>query len=468
MIRITAAIFVVALALPFASASADEPARQPNIVLIFSDDAGYADFGFHGSKVMQTPNLDELARTGVRFTQGYVSDPTCGPSRAGLMTGRYQQRFGFEENNVPGFMSANSAQGDDDMGLPVDEVTMADYLKSLGYTTAVFGKWHLGHADRFHPLKRGFDEFVGFRGGARDYFAYPSGEADLPENRLEYGFAAYREPEEYLTDVLGNEAAAFIERNADKPFFVFLSFNAPHTPMQATQEDLAEFPQLEGLRRTVAAMTLAMDRASGTVLNKLDELGLADNTIVVFTNDNGGPSDRNGSNNFPFAGTKSNHLEGGLRVPFLMRWPERLGAAAEYRYPVSTLDLLPTFFAAGGGDVEKLKDVDGVNLLPHLSGDADNRPHDVLYWKKDVRGTIRDGDWKLMRFADRPPELYDLTEDIGEQSNLADEHPELVAELFKKLFAWEQTLQRPLWLLKREYEQYDIDRMDQYRSPPDE
>ena len=468
MIKYIAAIVLIAMALPLTNAIAGAPDTQPNIVLIFADDAGYADFGFHGSKVMQTPSLDALASGGVRFSQGYVSDPTCGPSRAGLLTGRYQQRFGFEENNVPGFMSANSAHGDDDMGLPVDEVTMADYLKSLGYTTAMFGKWHLGHADRFHPTKRGFDEFVGFRGGARSYFAYPNGEADLPENRLEYGFGEYREPDAYLTDVLGNEAAAFIERNADKPFFVFLSFNAPHVPMEATEEDLAAFPELEGLRKTVAAMTLAMDRASGTVLDKLDELGLSDNTIVVFTNDNGGPTDRNGSSNYPFAGTKSNHLEGGLRVPFVVRWPDQLGSAEVYSYPVSTLDLLPTFYAAGGGDVAELSNVDGVNLLPYLRGETDGRPHEILFWKKDVRGTVRQGDWKLMRFPDRPAELYDLTEDVAEQTNLAAEYPDLVADMFKKLFAWESTLERPHWLLKREYEKYDIDRMDQYRSPPDE
>ena len=462
------ATLVVALALPFTCVFADEPARQPNIVLIFADDAGYADFGFHGSETIRTPRLDELARSGVLFTQGYVSDPTCGPSRAGLLTGRYQQRFGFEENNVPGFMSPNSALGDDDMGLPVDEITMADYLKSLGYTTAVFGKWHLGHADRYHPLKRGFDEFVGFRGGARDYFAYPGGEADLPENRLEYGFGEYREPDEYLTDVLGDEAAAFIERNADKPFFVYLSFNAPHTPMQATEEDLAEFPNLTGLRQTYAAMTLAMDRASGTVLDKLEELGLSDNTIVVFTNDNGGPSDRNGSNNYPFAGTKSNHLEGGLRVPFVVRWPGEFDAGSKYRYPVSTLDLLPTFYAAGGGDASELQDLDGVDLLPFVNGEDSRRPHETLYWKKDVRATIREGDWKLLRHADRPPELFNLVEDSAEQSNVADANPDIVRDLFKKVFAWETTLERSRWTLKREYEKYDIDRMDQYRSPPEE
>ena len=468
MLKNIAAILVVALTLPFAIAFADESARRPNIVLLFADDAGYADFGFHGSSAIPTPNLDELARTGVLFSQAYVSDPTCGPSRAGLITGRYQQRFGFEENNVPGYMSANSAELGEEMGLPVDEVTMADHLKSLGYATAMFGKWHLGHGDRFHPLMRGFDEFVGFRGGARSYFAYPDGQADLPENRLEHGFGEYREPDGYLTDVLADEAVAFIERNADRPFFVFLSFNAVHEPMDAAEADLALFPELQGLRKQLAAMTVAMDRASGKVLGRLEELGLSDNTMVVFTNDNGGPTDRNGSNNYPFAGTKSNHLEGGIRVPFLMRWPERFDAGDIYAEPVSTLDLLPTFYAAAGGDVASLGNIDGVDLLPFVRGEAGGRPHQTLFWKKDVRAAIRDGDWKLLRFADRPPELYDLTEDRAEQNNLVLDHPDLVAELFKKIFAWEQTLERSRWTLKREYEQYDIDRMDRYRAPPGE
>ena len=468
MLKNIATILVVALALPFANAFANESARQPNIVLLFADDAGYADFGFHGSSAIPTPNLDELARTGVLFSQAYVSDPTCGPSRAGLITGRYQQRFGFEENNVPGYMSANSAEMGDEMGLPVDEITMADRLKSLGYATAVFGKWHLGHGDRFHPLARGFDEFVGFRGGARSYFAYPNGQADRPENRLERGFGEYREPDGYLTDVLADEAVAFIERNADQPFFVFLSFNAVHEPMDAAESDLALFPELGGLRKQLAAMTVAMDRASGKVLDRIEALGLSDNTIVVFTNDNGGPTDRNGSNNYPFAGTKSNHLEGGIRVPFLMRWPARLDAGDVYAEPVSTLDLLPTFHAAAGGDVASLGNIDGVDLLPFVRGEADGRPHQTLFWKKDVRAAVRDGDWKLIRFADRPSELYNLIEDPAEQDNLAADHPELVAELFRKIFAWEQTLQRSRWTLKREYEQYDIDRMDRYRVPPSE
>ncbi len=437
----------------------------PNIILLFSDDAGYADFGFQGSKEMKTPNLDKLARQGIRFTQGYVTDATCGPSRAGLLTGKYQQRFGFEENNVPGYMSSSSAYMGDEMGLPTDQQTMADYLKSLGYRTAVFGKWHLGGADRYHPLRRGFDEFYGFRGGARSYFAYEE-EPKTHQNKLERGYVGYQEPEGYITDDWARAATDFIERNQDQPFFAFVSFNAVHTPMDALEADLAQFPDLTGNRKKVAAMTLALDRACGRILDKLEELSLDKNTIVVFTNDNGGPSDRNGSINWPLAGTKSNHLEGGIRVPFLMRWPEHIPTGSTYNFPISTMDLLPTFYAAAGGDIDSSFQWDGVNLIPYLTGQNTGRPHQRLFWKKDCRAVVREGDWKLLRFADRPPELYNLNEDISEQNNLAMEYPEKVKAMFKVIFEWESSLARPLWMLQRRYENYDIERMDQYRKVP--
>ncbi|XQW86829.1 sulfatase-like hydrolase/transferase [Thalassotalea piscium] len=468
---LTGVAFIIALA-PLSNALANDkaksntqkPGKQPNIVLLFSDDAGYADFGFHGSKIMKTPNLDKLAQQGVKFEQAYVTDPTCGPSRAGLITGKYQQRFGFEENNVPGYMSKNSAADGSDMGVPVEEVTMADYLKKLGYTNGFYGKWHVGGADKFHPLKRGFDEFYGFRGGARSYFAYskaPASELDLNERN----FRNFEEPKGYYTDVLAEEATQFIEKNAkaDKPFFAFVSFNAVHTPLDAKPEDLAQFPALKGKLKTLAAMTLALDRASGKIMDKLVELGIDDNTIVIFTNDNGGPSDKNASSNAPFSGTKSNHLEGGLRVPFLMKWPNHIQANTTYEYPISLFDLLPTFYAAGGGMTKDLPGIDGVDLMPYIQQKNSNRPHNVLYWKKDTRATIREGDWKLIRFPDRPAELYYVPEDIKEVHNVASKHPEKVKKMFKKLFVWESTLERPRWLLKRKFENYDIERMDKYR-----
>lgn len=437
--------------------------KQPNIVFLFADDAGYADFGFQGSKEIRTPHLDKLATQGVKFTQAYVSASTCGPSRAGLITGRYQQKFGFEENNVPGYMSQFSGEDGPNMGIPLTESTMGNYMKSLGYETAFYGKWHLGGRDEFHPLNRGFDEFLGFRGGARDYFPYKKTPSEKL-NKLERNLGDFKEHEGYLTDVLADEAIDFIERKKNKPFFVFLSYNAVHTPMQALKEDMDQYPNLTGKRQELAAMTLGLDRACGKVLDKLKALGLDENTIVVFTNDNGGPTDKNASINLPLSGTKSNHLEGGIRVPFLMRWPGKIKENTNYDYPISTLDLLPTFFIAGGGKSEKLKNIDGVDLMPFINQSNLERPHEKLYWKLGIRGTIRDGDWKLMRFSDRPAELYNIEEDPSEQKDLAVYYPDRIKKMFKDLYAWELTLERPAWLLQKKFEKVDIDRMDKYRN----
>lgn len=439
--------------------------QKPNIVFILSDDAGYADFGFQGSKDFKTPNLDALATSGVKFTQAYVSAAVCGPSRAGMLTGRYQQKFGFEENNVPGYMSHSGLIGDE-MGLPTNQITVADYLKELGYTTAIFGKWHMGNADRYHPTKRGFDTFYGFRGGARSYYEVdkdsPKFEAD---KQLEQGFANYQESELYLTDALANETASFIEKNKNQPFFVYLSFNAVHTPMEAREDDLKKVPQhLTGKRKTLAAMTIGLDRACGVVLDKIKKLGLEKNTLIVFANDNGGPSDSNKSCNDPLSGTKANHLEGGIRIPFLMSWKGQLQKKSVYTKPVSTLDLLPTFVSIAGGTLDDKKHLDGVNLIPYLAKNNRDTPHETLYWKKESRAAIRHKEYKLIRFPDRPAELYNIEKDISEVNDLASEQPDTVKELYKKLFEWELTLERPLWQLKRLYEGKAAVRMDNNRK----
>jgi len=440
---------------------------QPNIVLLFADDAGYADFGFQGSRHFKTLHLDRLAQSGVRLSQLYVTASVCGPSRAGMLTGIYQQRFGFEENNVPGIMSKSGATGED-MGLPLEIPTMGNHLQQLGYRTAVFGKWHLGEADRFHPLKRGFDEFYGFRGGARSFYAYPPNRKQNRGRLMERGFLDFKEHKGYLTDVLADEACAFIERNRDKPFFAYVSFNAVHLPMETDPKDKDEFAQLEGKRRKVAQMTLSLDRACGQIVNKLKKLGLDENTLVVFTNDNGGPTDRNTSSNYPFSGIKATHLEGGIRVPGIVVWPGKLPTGSVYEKPVSTLDLLPTFVEAAGGDALAIEGLDGVDLVPYIRRVKNEIPHQTLYWKKENRGTIRDGDWKMMRFPDRPAELYNIAEDPAEQNNLAVAHPEKMKALFKKLFEWELELERPLFQLRRDEERWSAERFDAYRKPPPE
>ncbi len=443
---------------------------QPtNIILLFADDAGYHDFGFQGSQTFPTPNLDQLAKEGITCTQAYVTAAVCGPSRAALLTGQYQQRFGFEENNVPGYMSTSSKLMGDQMGLPLHLHTIADHLRPLGYRSIILGKWHQGNEDIYHPLRRGFDEFYGFRGGARSFFDLTEEQAkQRPEDRMERGFGNYQEPGKYLTDAIADEAVDFIARNQDQPFFMYVSFNAVHAPLQAKEEDLAQIKGLTGKRKTLAAMALAMDRACGRILNKVKEAGLEENTLIIFTNDNGGPVGTQASN-YPLSGAKSNHLEGGIRVPCVIKLPSIIPAGTTYHHPISTLDFLPTFMELAEGNIDTLAYLDGVNLLPYLNGQQDSSPHEVLYWKKENRGTIRQGDWKLLRFPDRPAELYNLAEDIREENNLAHQHPEKVRELFALLFDWEGHLERPLWQLERKYEVNAMQRMDDYRSSkPDE
>lgn len=440
-------------------------AQKTNIVFLFADDAGYHDFGFQGSKTFKTPNLDNLASEGMVFKEAYTTAAVCGPSRAGLLTGMYQQRFGIEENNVPGYMSHSSKLIGDAMGLPLHLKTIADYLNPLGYKSMILGKWHLGNADKYHPLARGFDEFYGFRGGARSFFPMNQKEAfEKPENRMEYGFGIYQEPEKYLTDAIADEACDFIDKNQKKPFFMYVSFNAVHTPMQATKEDLAKVKGLTGKRKILAAMTIAMDRACGQILAKLKELGLDENTLVVFSNDNGGP-DVSMTSNYPLSGCKSNHLEGGIRVPFIMKYPTIIKAGSEYKKTISMLDMLPTFVNVAGGDASKIKGLDGVDLIPFITNKKKDNPHEMLFWKKENRGVIRMGDWKMLRYPDRPAELYNIAKDISENNNLAYKYPEKVREMFSHLWKWEGKLERPLWQLKRVYETNAMKRMDVKRVP---
>ncbi|WP_111708494.1 sulfatase-like hydrolase/transferase [Lutibacter citreus] len=456
---------ILFFALSFVFSSVLFAQKKTNIVFLFADDAGYHDFGFQGSKTFKTPNLDKLATEGVVMKQAYTTAAVCGPSRAGLLTGMYQQRFGIEENNVPGYMSHSSKLMGDEMGLPLHLKTIADYLKPLGYKSQILGKWHLGNADRYHPLKRGFDEFYGFRGGARSFWPLTQTEAaERPENRLEIGYQKYEEPSKYLTDAIADEACNFMERNKKKPFFMYVSFNAVHTPMQATKEDLAKVKGLTGKRKTLAAMTIALDRACGQILEKLKELGLEENTLVVFSNDNGGP-DGSMTCNYPLSGCKSNNLEGGIRVPCILKLPNVIKPGTTYNKPVSMLDMLPTFVNAGAGDASKIKNIDGVDLIPYITGENKAAPHEMLFWKKENRGIIRMGDWKMLRFPDRPAELYNIEKDQEENNNLAYKHPEKVKEMFTHLWNWECELERPLWMLKRVYEENAMKRMDDKRTP---
>ena len=407
--------------------------RPPNVVVIVSDDAGYADFSFQGSSQVPTPHLDALAARGVRLTSGYVTAAVCSPSRAGLLTGRYQQRFGHETNIPPRYSETN--------GLPVEEVLLSDLLGEEGYRTIALGKWHLGYAPQFHPLSRGFDDYWGFLQGARSY--RPIGGTRL--NRLLRDHEPVPETFEYMTDALADEAAAYIEAHRERPFFLYLAFNAVHTPMHADPAVLEEVADIQPPRRQkLVAMTISLDRAVGRVLDTLREQDLERDTLVVFVNDNGGATN-NASVNTPLRGTKGTPFEGGLRVPFLMSWPGRLPEGVDYDLPVSTLDVLPTALSAAGRAAPAPRPLDGVDLLPFLTGAAEGRPHERLLWRLKGDRAIRDGDWKLVLRGDGEPMLFDLASDLSETRDLAGEQPERVAALLAELASWEAELAEPRW-----------------------
>jgi arylsulfatase A-like enzyme len=438
------------LAVAPATGLAADPAK-PNIVIILADDLGHADLGFQGCRDIPTPHVDSLARGGVRCGNGYVSGPYCSPTRAGLLTGRYQQRFGHEFN--PG-TSKNA-----NFGLPLSETTLADRLKAAGYATGLVGKWHLGEEPRFRPGRRGFDEVFGFLGGAHAYF--PGKGAPI------YRGDKVVEEKAYLTDAFGREAVGFIERHRDRPFFLYLAFNAVHTPMDATDERLARFAAISDTsRRTYAAMLTALDEAVGKILDALHAARIEENTLIFFLSDNGGPTmlgtTINASRNDPFRGSKRTTLEGGIHVPFVVQWKGKLPAGAVYDRPVIQLDILPTALAAAGVEARPDSHIDGVNLLPYLAGETVAAPHDDLYWRMGEQMAVRRGDWKLVRYdqaADRsdtrsvaskvkvtPLRLYDLAKDPGERHDLAAEHSGKLEELRSAWQAWDAQLARPLWV----------------------
>jgi arylsulfatase A-like enzyme len=447
MARFTLAL--LCLLLVVLPGTAAEAASRPNLIVILADDMGHGDISVHGCKDIPTPHIDSLAKDGVRCSSGYVSAPQCSPTRAGLLTGRYQQRFGHEYNAA--------IAGSD---LRLTETTLADRLKAAGYHTGMVGKWHLGTGEKHHPLDRGFQEFFGFVGGANPYL--PQGAAGVVPRILRG-----REPaaeKEFLTDAFGREAVAFIDRHQKGPFFLYLAFNAPHGPLQASEKYLKRFEKIaDEKRRTYAAMVSAMDDAIGAVLGKLRSAGLDDNTLVLFTNDNGGPTDVNASSNAPFRGVKGEVREGGIRVPFLVRWKGRLPQGQVYDRPVITLDIHPTVLAAAGVPVPADARLDGIDLLPYLSGKQAGDPHEVLYWRFNFparqpdrhKWAIRQGDWKLFTDIDANRRqkaqpagtggvmLVNLATDPGETTDLSKQHPDRVKALEAAWKKWNAELAEP-------------------------
>ncbi len=426
-------------------------AGRPNIVVLLADDLGFADAGFQGVQDIPTPHLDALARSGVRCSNGYVSGPYCSPTRAGLLTGRYQQRFGHEFN--PG-----GEAGIGNFGLPLTETTLVERLRGAGYRTGLVGKWHLGSAARFHPQKRGFEEFFGFLGGAHTYFAAQT------QNILR-GTEVVTETA-YLTDAFGREAVAFIDRHKSEPFLLEVAFNAVHTPLDATDERLARFGSIrDRTRRTYAAMLVALDDAVGAVRAKLRDSGLEENTLIFFLSDNGGPTmlgtTINGSSNAPLRGSKRTTLEGGIHVPFVASWPGKLPAGRVYDRPVIQLDILPTALAAAGVALDPAWQLDGVDLLPFLAAGPDAAsPHESLFWRFGAQDAIRRGDWKLVRYdaaldtgarsrptavAVTPSRLYNLATDPGEAHDLAAANPAQVEALRAAWEEWNRHLVPPRW-----------------------
>jgi arylsulfatase A-like enzyme len=424
-----------ALLLSAGGALAAPAVTPPNVLVIVADDLGYADLGVQGCKDVPTPEIDSIANSGVRCTSGYVSCPVCSPTRAGLMTGRYQQRFGHEFNPGP------ADEADPNFGLPLTETTFATRMKSLSYRTGAVGKWHLGYQPQFHPLQRGFEEFFGFLGGSHSYFdnkdkANPIVRGTEPVEKVTY-----------TTDMFGDEAADFVKQNASRPWMLYLAFNAVHSPMQGTDERLARFASIkDSKRQKFAAMLSAMDENVGKVLKQLRASGLEEQTLVFFISDNGGPTPVTSSLNTPLDGTKADLKEGGIRVPFFVQWKGRLPAGKTYDQPVIALDILPTAVAVADGENDPLWKLDGVNLLPYLRGDKSGSPHEYLYWRNGAAWAIRGGDWKLRQTKkEDSPQLFNLASDIAEQHDVAAKNLEIVARLQAAWDAWNAQLEAPRW-----------------------
>ena len=405
--------FVFALLTPFLSSTA----AQPNIVIFYADDLGWGELGCQGfTKDIPTPHIDSLAKNGLRFTNGYVAATYCSPSRAGLMTGRYPTRFGHEFNTV-----ANT------VGLRSDQTTIATRLKTLGYATIAVGKWHLGNQPENRPTKRGFDEFYGTLNNTP--FFHPT---NFIDSRISNDVREVTDDTFYTTDAYADRSLDWLEKNKNKPWFLYLPFNAQHAPLQAPKKYLERFPKITDEKRQLfAAMLASMDDAIGRVMGKIRALGQEENTLVFFISDNGGPTASTTSGNGPLRGFKMTTFEGGPRVPFIAQWKGKIPAGKTYDLPVMNLDVLPTAIIAAGGKTDPSWQLDGVDLMPYLTGKQTSRPHQTLYWRYGPQWAIRHGDLKLVvsKGGSGQPELYDLATDIGESKDLASAQPAKVKEL---------------------------------------
>jgi arylsulfatase A-like enzyme len=469
----TLTILATLVLTPLAVLHAGEALHQrPNILFFIADDLGYGDLGCYGGKDIPTPHLDALAAGGVRFTSGYVTAPMCAASRAALLTGRYQTRYGFEFNPIG---AKNEEPG---IGLPVQEKTIADRLRDVGYATALVGKWHLGGTALFHPQRRGFDEFFGFLHEGHSYVPPPwqgvttwlrrrtlpdgsQGRWTSPDGRVVWStHSGYHEPDynannpivrgsqpederANLTDAFTREGCEFIARHKAQPWFLCLAYNAPHSPMQGADASMAKFAHIDDIhRRIYAAMVSHLDDSVGTVMTKLRESGLEENTLVFFVSDNGGPAKELTSSNAPLRGGKGELLEGGIRVPFIISWNGRIKPQV-LDAPVISMDATATALELGMADT-KPASLDGRSLLPLLDGSTDKAPHDALFWRVANKNAARRGDWKLIRERGAW-QLYNLAHDIGEAKDLAPEEAKRVTELTSLWAEWNAQQVEPLW-----------------------
>jgi len=440
--------FALTAALPSSTSAAS---AKPNILVIVADDLGYADIGVHGGKEVPTPNIDALAASGVRCTNGYVAAPYCSPSRAGFLTGRAPTRFGHEFNPHVG--------DEAELGLPLNERTIADTLRGAGYATGLIGKWHQGFDAAHHPQSRGFDDYFGFLVGGHNFILHRNAEpkfGSAHSHDLIYRGREVQKLDGYSTDLFTDEALAFMNRHQDKPWFLYLAYNAVHTPLEVLEKYGARVPAsiTDPNRRGYLSLLVGLDDGIGRVTRHLRETKRDQNTLIFFFSDNGGSGRKpffayNTGINTPLRGDKSQTLEGGIRVPFFVAWPGKLSAGKTYEQPVSALDILPTASALAGA--KTAPNLDGVNLLPYLTGEKSEAPHAALYWRFGPQKAIRQGNWKLVSWRDFEAktesgwQLYDVSKDVGEKNDLAAANPEIVARLTADWDAWNAHNIAPRW-----------------------
>ncbi|MDB5281223.1 MAG: sulfatase, partial [Bacteroidota bacterium] len=465
--------------------------KRPNIILILADDLGATDLSLYGNKLVSTPNIDGIGHRGVTFSEGYISSPVCSPSRAGLITGRYQQRFGHEFQPqqrylknmaeyygfrmLPRFkpltpikeLEVPTTEDRLRQGLPPSEITIAELLKKYDYATAIIGKWHLGAADFAKPCARGFDYQFGFYEAFTQYATVTCPNIVSTPIRHDYmdhheweasagrkgNCAILRncnecaEQDKYLTDQLTDEAIKWIDESKSKPFFLYLPYNAPHAPLQVPKDYYDQFANIKDpVKRTYAAMIKNLDDQVGRLLKHVDSLGLDDNTIIIFLSDNGGAAYNGTTDNAPYRGGKLTNFEGGIKVPFMMEWKGKINPATYYSNPVISLDIFTTIAAAIGIDLPADRKYDGVNLVPYINGKITSAPHKELFWRSDFNKAVRTGEWKMIiNEYDNTNQLYNIATDSTENNNLYTQKPDVVKQLNSDLDNWEKEMIKPLW-----------------------